>query len=555
MKTCEQFAELLPALAEDCLGSAEAEEVRLHVAGCAECAESWKTQELISRHFRETDLADKPDYFWTKQRKHILNEVGLGTSRIEMAAAPRRLVPKWAVAAAAALLVAVGTIALLKKPEPGQADPRPVVDRPKDPVTPPIVKDETPKAPAVPEPAPNNEGVAQNDPPKEPEKQPEKDPVVKEDPKKQEPPKEKPKEELVQKPPAPKKPTTTGDKPKEEPAAPKPEEVAILPGHPRYPVRLAQEQIDILLPVDEAKVPVIKERDNNVQVAAVLKAARARLDDARGMLEKNAKADVTEQVDAYAILVGEGVGSVLYRSALERSFPSVKPELRAQLALLEAYSEDLRKGVFAPAIQACNAALQTKVRRHYAKSKDDSGALASARETVLLLINPAKPADIVVLRTRVGFATVGRNVTAMLEDARLGRLPQVEAYYEAYQKLVDGQVRMLEMLEDKESDRLCAMARVDLTTHWTRFRGFRGPEPVKGVADRAADWTADIIKRLSELESFFQGKGQRPPKREPGPGKEPDPPPPPKPEPPPFGEKPPPSPPPPAPEPPFGEQP
>ncbi|HTF57166.1 MAG TPA: zf-HC2 domain-containing protein [Planctomycetota bacterium] len=86
MKTCEQILEALSDLAEGVLDRTEAEELRAHIHGCAECAAAWKRQILIGRYFRETDLADladRPDYFWAKQRKHVLDEVGFGTTPIK----------------------------------------------------------------------------------------------------------------------------------------------------------------------------------------------------------------------------------------------------------------------------------------------------------------------------------------------------------------------------------------------------------------------------------------------------------------------------------------
>ena len=95
MKTCEQILEALAGLAEGVLDRTEADELKAHFTGCPECAAAWKRQVVIGRYFRETDLADsadRPDYFWAKQRKHVLDEVGLGTTPIEKTALPRRRV-------------------------------------------------------------------------------------------------------------------------------------------------------------------------------------------------------------------------------------------------------------------------------------------------------------------------------------------------------------------------------------------------------------------------------------------------------------------------------
>jgi hypothetical protein len=264
MKTCDQVAELLPALAEDVLAAAEAEEVRAHLATCAACAESWRFQELISRHFRETDLAEKPDYFWTKQRKHILQEVGFGTSRFEKAQPARRRVAGLAFAAVAAALLVAIAFAILKPGAPSTNGGH-TVRGPKSDGTKgtPIVRpapDETPKTPEAP---PKNDEVVEGPAPKGPEAPPKDNPVVDQQQPPPGPEKEKPQEGIVK--PAPVKPKddkTPKEPPKEPPAAPKPEELVILPGNPRYSGRLAKEQVEILIPLTaDLKSPMVKDRD------------------------------------------------------------------------------------------------------------------------------------------------------------------------------------------------------------------------------------------------------------------------------------------------------
>jgi len=561
MKTCEQYAELLPALAEDVLAAGEAAEVRAHVSTCASCAESWRLQELISQHVRETELADKPDYFWTKQRKHILAEVGFGTSRFEVARPQGRPLLRFALAAAAAAVLVVGSLVLLRTSDTPPSNGGGVAkDEGQKPVKdPPVVKDEPKKPDETPEPPPFHEGLGHKPEPEkpvEPPPPPQDDPVVDNPDPKDEPKKDKPKEDVVKGQPVPPKDPPPKAPPKEDPI-PHPEPVVILPGHERYSIRLAMEQVEILLPLDSLKTPVVKERDTNEQALAALKASRARLEDIRLMLARDPKADITEMVDAYALLVGEGVGSVLFRmAASDKSVLPSRHELRAQAALLEAFPEDLKKGSLQPAIQACAAALQSRGRRHTPRSskESDSGALASAREAVQLLTLQASGPGILALRTRVGFAAVGRFQIDMLEHANKGRVAETEGGFEAYQWMVDGMIRMLELLDTKDATQVCALARADLRTCLSRFGTFKGPESTKPIVVNAGFWTSTMLQRVVDLESYFQGKTPRPPKRDPVPPPAPPASNPPAPPAPPFGETPPPSPPP-APPPPFGEDP
>jgi hypothetical protein len=559
MKTCDQAAELLPALAEEMLGTAEAADVRTHIGTCAPCAESWKIQELISRHIRETDLADRPDYFWAKQRKHILNDIGLGTSRIVKAQPTRlrRFVLPLAAAAAAALIAV--TVILMRNPDPVPSNGG-VADQPAPPVKDTEVAKPTPPdiAPPLPEDTPDEEMfVDKPETPKNPETPPapsDTPPVVKEPEPQPEKKKDEPKkDEGLGSEPKPKEPTR--DAPDAPKAPPKPADVAILPGHAKYPVRLAEEQVNIFMPLDNLNTPVVKERETDEQVLAVLKSARARIDDIRLMTAKDPKADVTEMVDSYATLVGEGAGVILYMGREDKTFTRSKAELRVQAALLGKFPDDLRKGALSPAIQANAAALESRGRRHPARSgRDaDSGAYAAARETVLMLTAPTSAAGILPLRTRYGFASAGRYQLALLEHARAGRLVEAEAGFDAYRTLVGGMVEMLGLLDARDSARVCAQARADLNSFVARFKNFRGPDSARPLIETAGQYTTDIIKDIHDYEL---GKGPKPPKRNPPPpsGGEPpaqNPPPPPAPG---FGETPPPSPPPPPP-PPFGEDP
>lgn len=555
MKTCEQAAELLPALAEEVLAPAEAVEVRAHIGGCAACAESWRIQELISRHIRETDLADRPDYFWAKQRKHILDEVGIGTSRFERAGAPRRrfLVPMIA-AAAAAVLIAV-TFAIFRNPDPQPSNGRSIANQPKrnD-----IPEDVTKPVPDVVQPGPEekkDEFAKPVEPPKNPEMPPpplgegEDKKVVKDPP----PQPDKKKDDVVKEPKPKDKTTDVAPKPPS-----KPEDVAILSGHAKYPFRLAEEQVNIYVPLDALKTPVVKDRETDEQVLAILKSGRARLDDIRLMLAKDPKADVTEMVDAYALLVGEGAGVILFKGREDRTFPRSKTELRAQEVLLKAFPDDVRKGVLAAAVLAHAAASDSRGRPHKVRAgKDsDSGAYAAARETVMFIKEPAPSAGVLPLRTKFGFGSASRYQLALLAHAREGRVPESEADFEAYQMMVDGMVDMLGLLDSKDAARVCSQARSYLNEFLGRFKSYRGPEATKRVIESAGHYTVAMIKSVADLELFFQNKGPKPPKRDPAPPPQGDPPasnPPPPPAPP-FGETPPPSPPPPPP-PPFGEDP
>ena len=558
MMTCDKAAELIPALAEGILG-AEAEDVRAHISTCAACAESWSTQELISRHFRDTDLAaDRPDYFWTKQRKHILDEVGLGTSRFEQVAPPpHRSLLRVALAAAAAVLFAIGAYALLKPSgAPANSDgmAKDKIPQPKDN---PIVQDppkEAPeKSPEMPAPPPE---YAENPPsPKEEGQPPKKDEAVVQEPNpKPEPKKDEPKKDnpVVQKPVS--KPDETIPLKEPPPIAPKPEAVAILPGHPKYPARLAAEQAEVFIPVtSDTKTPLVKEASTKEQALALLKSGRARLDDMQAMLALDPKADLTEMVDAYAILVGDGASRVLYQiAAAGDAAPGARTELRTQQQALAKFPETLQKTVLAPAIQACAAAIDLKIRPHrHATRGQESGALASARESAGLIsvMGPTGGTN-VVRRTQYGFGAASRTVGAIMEHARLGLIPNVEGDIEAYTRTVEAVVSMLEWLDQKDQQGMCARAKVDLAGYMARFKKFSGPDPVRWKLEDAEAWTANILNHVSKLESFYQGKSPRPPKRDPAPPPPQAPPPsaPPAPPPaPPFGEKPPDPPPPPPP--------
>jgi hypothetical protein len=559
MKTCEQAAELLPALAEEMLGPQDAADVQAHIGTCAECAESWRIQELISRHIRETDLADRPDYFWAKQRKHILDEVGLGTSRFQKAEPTRvrRFVLPLAAAAAAAL---IALTVMLFRTQGSAPSNEGMANQPEKPKTPEIVKTPPVPPPTVPDDPPKEELVNPvPEAPKEPQTPPpsgeEPPKVVQEpdpqpEPKKEEGPK---KDKVASNEPKPKDPVPPGA----SNPLPKPEDVAVLPGHAKYAAKLAEEQVAILVPMDALNTAVVNVRDSDEQVLAVLKAARARIDDIRQMLAKDPRADVTEMVDAYALMVGEGAGLIL-QMGKDRSFPRSRAELQHQAKLLGAFPDEAQKGALAAALKSNSAALDSRGRAHKPRAgKDtDSGAYAAARESVMMLREPAPATGILAVRTRSGFISAGRYQLALLEHARAGRLDETEAGFVSYQTLVDGMYRMIESLESRDAARLCAMARADLVAFQKRFEGFRGPDNTRSVIVAAGGYTVAMIKSIGALEAFFLGKGQRPPKREPqAPPSEPAPPPPPKPPAPPFGEPAPPPPPPPPPEPPFGEDP
>jgi hypothetical protein len=540
MKTCEELSELLPVLAEDCLGPAEAEEVRAHIASCASCAESWKVQELITRHFRETELDDRPDYFWTRQRKHILDQVGLGTSRIEKAApAPRRRVIPFLIPAAAAAAVVIGVFTIVSKNEPHKHDEG-LVRQPEkvEPVVPPVANHEA--TPEVPDAPPQEEFVEQPEPekPADPAPAPKNDSVVQEPESKPDAPKTPPKDDVAKEPPPGPKDTTPKD-PAKPPAStpPAPEVVAILPGHPHYPMRLAKEQTDIVAPIDPVtKSPVVKDTYTVEQALAVLMSARGRLDDIRDLLAKDPKADVTELVDAYAILVGEGASRILY--GIRGPHGKARLELKAQKETLASFPEELRKGALRPAVLACAAAEELKRRVHRTKSRDSEVVLA-ARESVALLseLSPSSGNN-VVIRTRWGFAVSNRYVTSILEHAKAGRLANVQAEYKGYQDLVGAVVDMLGSLDPRDAARACSPAKTDLTSFATRFARFPGPEPVKRDMDAAAQWTTTMVALVVQYEGSFTKWLPRPPKKEPAPPPPPPPPPAPpaKDPPPPFGE-------------------
>lgn len=549
MKTCEQVAELLPALAEDILASAEAEEVRAHIAGCAACAESWRLQELISRHFRETDLADKPDYYWAKQRKHILDQVGLGTARFEKADSPRRPVIRVGLAAAAAVLLAVGAFTLFRKsdtiPANGTIVREPKRDLPRET---PIVKEE-PK-PETPEAPPKKDEVVEAQ--AQPDAAPPENPVVENDKKKIEPKKVDSKPDIAKDKPG----TTSKSPPKEGPVAPKIEEVALLPGHARYAVRLAEEQAEVLMPLDDMKSPVVKDRVTSEQAQAILKSARARIEDIRLMTARDPKADITEQVDAYCILVSEGAMPILIRiNSTGQPLGAPRQELRTQKAELDKFTDEVKKGSLLAAIQTCGAANNMLIRRHTPRSRDESGALGAARDISLFVASPGTGTATIPLRTRWGLMVSNRFQIDMLEHVRAGRVAESEAGFEAYTKVIDAVVLMLDWIDVKDAVRVCSETRRDLHSYIVRFGSSPAQDATRHILANARRWTAEMIDKINQIEEKRTGKLPRTPDKK-DPPKEPpkDPPPPPPPPAPPFGEKPP-DPPPAPPPPPFGEQP
>ena len=307
----------------------------------------------------------------------------------------------------------------------------------------------------------------------------------------------------------------------------------------------------------EAATCSTKARDTSEQALAVLKSAWGRLEDIKAMQAKDPKADIVEMVDAYAHLVGEGAAPIIARIGLDPSRtlgPALRAELRAHQATLDAFPDDLKKGTLAPAVQACAAANNLRVRRHPRSTKGpDSGAWSAARESVMFLTAPGSGTMTIVLRNRWGMAFTNRYVDGMLEHARLGRLAEAEGDYEAYQRIADGVVRMLEWLDPKDAVRVCGEAKRDLNSNIERFRTSRPTEAAKGLVIAAVKWTADKIVEVTKFE-LWHTKGMPKPEKKDPPSTPPSPPasnpPPPTP---PFGEQPPPSPPPPPP-PPFGEQ-
>jgi hypothetical protein len=567
MKTCEEILEALPALAEEVLDGAEAAEIRAHLAGCPECAAAWKRHILIGRHFRETDLAVRHDYVWMRMRKLILDQSGFGTQRILKSAQPRRRALGLAIAGVAASLVVVGAYALIANsgsgsartdlvkgqrkapPAPPKIDPdaKPpsfedrVVERTVE-ITPP--KDEGPqdeepkdrvveKAPPPPTPDKKDVVVKTQDP------KPEKDPVVNDPPKK---------EETVAKDP-PKSPS------KNPPVAPEPPTLAsLLPGDPRYAVKLAHEQADILLPLEsESKQPVLK-RDSREQVRAVLRSARSRLLEMRDLALKNPKADVSEFVDAYAVLVGEGAGPIIFRLANANQSSEADRELREHSGLLEAMPEAL-KPALKPALAACDfarshrgAILQPRTCR-----APTSGAFLRARETVALL--EAKPG--ISNRTFWAFELLKRRQGELLTHARGGRKAEAESAYEGYERLLTTAVLMLEWIDPKNSAQPLSFAKNEMRAQVDSFRRFAAPAELRDLINKGRDLASAQRQKINEIEAQL-AKGPKTPEKPPE-KKEPEPPPkdppkePPPPKPP-FGETPPPSPPPP-PQPPFGEDP
>ena len=562
MMTCEQIIEALPALAEETLGAAEAAEIRAHFAGCAECAAAWKRQILIGRHFRETDLAVRHDYVWMRMRKSILDQSGFGTQRILKSARPRRRALGIAVAGVAASLLVVGAYALISNPRGGS--PGIVKDKPKAPPAPQKIDPET-KPPSFEEKVvdrteeitpPKNEGPQDQEPKdrvvdnpqppapekkvevvKTPEPKPDKGPVAQDPPKKGDTiPKDLPKTPV-----------------KDPPAAPEPPALAsLLPGDARYPAKLAKEHADILLPLDaESKQPVLK-RDSREQVKAILQSARARLVEIRELALKNPKGDVSEFVDAYAVLVGEGAAPIIYHLVKANQTSEADRELRQHAEMFEAMADEA-KAALKPAIAACETARSHRygIRQPRTSRSPTSGALKRAVETVALL--EEKPT--IANRTSWAFWVLNSRQEDVLSHARAGRKVEAEAAYEGYEGLLNTAVLMLEWIDPKNSAQPLSLAKKDLRAQHDKFRRFNAPPELRDLIGKAVTLTADHGKKIGEIEAML-AKGPKTPEKPPEkkPETPPDPPPPPKDPPPKFGEDNPP--PPPAKDPPpFGETP
>jgi hypothetical protein len=551
MKTCEQILEALSGLAEEVLDRTEADEIRAHLHGCAECAAAWKRQVLIGRYFRETDLADqadRPDYFWAKQRKHILDEVGFGTTPSEKTTLPRRRVAGFIFAAAAAGILVVGAWAIFRPAPPTRVDPGIAKDNRTPPPIPPKDGDVTARPPDL-APKPDVDHVVDLTPPQdqgpqdpEPAKpEPPKNPVAKQDPTpapKDPAPKDRENPEK-------KDDTVVKEPPKQPPA--EPVLAKLPPGHARYSVKLSQEQADILLPVgNESKVPVLK-RDSLEQVLAVLKVARARLDEMTELARQDSKEDLPEIVDAYAALVGEGAAPIIARlkNANQHPGPAYK-ELALQSKEFEAMPESV-KAAIRPAFQACEWARSGIAKRQPRTcAKPVLGALLRARECVALLEMKA----VISSRTVWAFSVLDRRQDELLDHAEKGRKAEAEVACQNYELFLNSSVLMLDGLDAKDAGHPLSLAKGMMRPQIEKFRKFTGPADILEIVQRARNLLFARCQKVDEIQARLV-KGPNPPEKPEK--KDPPPPPPappatpPSPPPPPFGEPAPPPPPPPPP--------
>ena len=564
MKTCEQILEALSDLAEGVLDRTEAEELRAHIHGCAECAAAWKRQILIGRYFRETDLADladRPDYFWAKQRKHVLDEVGFGTTPIEKVAPSRRRVAGLVFAAAAAGFLVVGAWAIFRPAPPpvnsGIAKEKPAPPpmpkfepeaRPLDLSRPDVTKEVeiTPQTGELPQ---DQTVEPVNPPPPKPQPEPPKKDIA------------KPDKPVAPKDPAPKDPvdpgkkdddTAQGTRPKEPPKEPPAEPVLarVLPGHRLYSVKLSQEQADILLPRGgESKVPILK-RDSLEQVMAILKgAARDRLDEIMELAKQDAKQDLPEIVDAYAALVGEGAGPIIARLVNANQHPG--PAFR-ELALHQKDLEALPEGVksaIRPALFACEWARKNRGIQQPPTAKiRATGAYLRAVELVALLTEK-KPG--ISNRTLWALSVLDRRQDELLEHDEKGRKEEAEIALRGYGVILDSTVYMLDCLDAKDAAHPLSLAKNMLRVQYDKFRKFSGPAEVNEVITKALAMLLAQRQRVDDIAARLLGRGantpEKPEKKDPPPPPPAPPATPPAPPAPPFGEPMPPPPPPPPP--------
>ncbi|MBI4564066.1 MAG: zf-HC2 domain-containing protein [Planctomycetes bacterium] len=591
---CGKALDLMPALIEQALDAKATAAIQSHLGRCTACLDAWQSHQAIDRHFRETDVADRPESFWEWQRRTILDQIVLAPVPTERPAAYERFLrfSIGSVAAAALLLALAG---LLKSP-PSLPPDTPVADTrvpPKPPEQPPeIARDPAPEEkpkPKTPAPPAQDPEIARQEPTVEPPKPPVRDDEKKDRPpakpdadsalaeKDREPPPQKPPKPEPEPPPAEDKKVAEAPPPKpekEDPIAKKPETAEeppptptpapdpppspppapeakaatakALPGEPLYPFKLTEEQVAVLVPRTQDKGAPVVGKESVEQALSVLAAARARLAEAQPLFETKQSGAAAEVIDAYAALIGEGVVPLMRRlkESNDRT-AEAEIELKRQSQILEGFPPAM-KNLLEPAVTACNLARSYRPSRHSLRSRPKYGAVRAAREILVLL-----DAKDVEERTRNAFYIVQRLQEELLTEARAGREPESRAASRMYQLLADTIVYALSETDPsvKSFARACVNGRKELDREIHAFKMYPSNGPLREVIEEGGAFAVELRKKMQEIEL---GKGdwakrERPKEQE----KQPEKPPPKeqeKPPPPPFGEDAPDTPPPPPPE-------
>lgn len=422
---CDQAQERLPALADKTLGEREVSLVSAHLRSCPECASAWARHEEIERFFKEDPGAGLPDSYWAHSRRTILDQVAWGAPRESTsdtdAFSIRRRGVAIGMAAAAALFIAVLTVVLSspgKPPEPAdpvagrtpgiEVESTPDPTRPEETSTPSVSPDPLPSPEPTPDvivrpepsplPSPSPDVIVRPEPSPtpEPSAEPEPSPEVIVRPEPSASPKPSPSPEVRKAPPA--------------------WAVAVaLPGDNGYGRKLAGEL-----------TALVASRNDAESVDLLLLSARARLQEMGHAANARPQA-MTELVDAYVAIVGEGADTLLTRKPDAKTKARARAELQEQLRMLQEL-----EGVD-PAISACRTVAD--FRSHYAtfRSKGkDLRLLPLARE--MAKVGAARTVD---ERVKAGVEVCQHRLADLAAAMKGGNAAAAAEASESYDSVLD----------------------------------------------------------------------------------------------------------------------